>query len=79
MTAADLPGIGFHEALEMLYLFDKPFRVDVADSERLLAVGATRRAGPPQRSLGRVCCSPTVGKAVRTGPSIFRGGGGVTS
>lgn len=41
MTPAQLSSIGFDEALEMLYLFEKPFRVDAADTERLLGVGAS--------------------------------------
>ncbi len=41
MTTTQLSDIGFHEALEMLYLFEKPFRVDTADTERLLGVGAS--------------------------------------
>jgi nucleoside-diphosphate-sugar epimerase len=41
MTAANLSDIGFEEAIEMLYLFDKPFLVDAADSERLLGVTAS--------------------------------------
>ena len=41
MTQAELTDIGFHEALEMLYLFEKPFRVDAADTERMLGVGAS--------------------------------------
>ena len=41
MTPTQLSGIGFHEALEMLYLFEKPFRVDAADSEQLLGVRAS--------------------------------------
>jgi nucleoside-diphosphate-sugar epimerase len=41
MTVAQLSDIGFHEAIEMLYLFEKPFRVDTADTERLLGVRAS--------------------------------------
>jgi nucleoside-diphosphate-sugar epimerase len=41
MTTTQLAGIGFHEAIEMLYLFEKPFRVDAADTERLLEVSAS--------------------------------------
>lgn len=41
MTAAQLSGIGFQEAVEMLYLFDKPLLVDAADTERLLEVTAS--------------------------------------
>jgi len=41
MTTAQLADIGFTEALEMLYLFKKPFQVDTADTERLLEVGAS--------------------------------------
>jgi hypothetical protein len=33
--------LGFHEAIEMLYLFEKPFRVDALDTERLLEVSAS--------------------------------------
>ena len=41
MTAAQLSGVGFHEAIEMLYLFEKPLQVDAAETERLLGVGSS--------------------------------------
>ncbi|MFL6602594.1 MAG: NAD(P)H-binding protein [Steroidobacteraceae bacterium] len=41
MTATQLSGIGFHEAIEMLYLFESAFLVDAADTDRLLGVTAS--------------------------------------
>jgi nucleoside-diphosphate-sugar epimerase len=41
MTAAQLSGIGFQEAVEMLYLFDRSLLLDAADTERLLGVTAS--------------------------------------
>lgn len=41
LAAAQLQGIGFHEAIEMTYLFDKPLLVDAADTEQLLGVTAS--------------------------------------
>lgn len=41
MTATQLAAVGFHEAIEMLYLFDKPLLVDSGDTERLLGVTAS--------------------------------------
>jgi len=41
MTAAQLSGVGFDEAIEMLYLFEKPLRVDAAETERLLGVSSS--------------------------------------
>jgi nucleoside-diphosphate-sugar epimerase len=41
MSAAQLPAIGFQEAVEMLYLFDRPLLVDATDTERLLGVAAS--------------------------------------
>ena len=51
MTTAQLADIGFHEALEMLYLFKKPFQVDTADTERLLGVGASSLEAMIQETL----------------------------
>ena len=41
LTPAELEGIGFHEAIEMSYLFEKPLLVDAGDTERLLGVTAS--------------------------------------
>lgn len=42
LTPAGLEGIGFHEAIEMSYLFEKPLLVDAGDTEKLLGVTASR-------------------------------------
>jgi nucleoside-diphosphate-sugar epimerase len=42
LTTAELEGIGFHEGVEMRYLFDKPLLVDASDTERLLGITASR-------------------------------------
>jgi nucleoside-diphosphate-sugar epimerase len=41
MTATQLSGMGFDEAIEMLYLFENAFLVDAADTDRLLGVTAS--------------------------------------
>jgi hypothetical protein len=41
LTSADLEGIGFHEAIEMSYLFEKPLLVDAGDTEKLLGITAS--------------------------------------
>ena len=41
LTAADLEGIGFGEAIEMSYLFEKPLLLDASDTEKLLGVTAS--------------------------------------
>ncbi len=41
LTAADLEGIGFHEGIEMAYLFEKPLVIDAGDTEKLLGVTAS--------------------------------------
>jgi nucleoside-diphosphate-sugar epimerase len=51
MTAHELSGIGFPEAIEMLYLFEKPFRVDAADTQHLLGVGPSSLEGMVQDTL----------------------------
>jgi nucleoside-diphosphate-sugar epimerase len=38
---ADLEGIGFGEAVEMAYLFEKPLLLDASDTEKLLGVTAS--------------------------------------
>lgn len=38
LAPADLEKIGFHEAIEMLYLFEKPLLVDAEESTRLLGI-----------------------------------------
>lgn len=41
LTSADLDGIGFGEAVEMAYLFEKPLLLDAGDTEKLLGVTAS--------------------------------------
>lgn len=41
LTIAEMEGIGFHEGVEMSYLFDKPLLIDASDTENLLGVKAT--------------------------------------
>jgi nucleoside-diphosphate-sugar epimerase len=41
LTPAELEGIGFHEALEMLYLFEQPLLVDAEETTRLLGITAS--------------------------------------
>ena len=41
LSSADLEGIGFHEAVEMSYLFEKPLLVDASETEQLLGVRAS--------------------------------------
>jgi nucleoside-diphosphate-sugar epimerase len=41
LTPADLESVGFHEGIEMSYLFDKPLLVDAGDTEKLLGVTAS--------------------------------------
>ncbi|MBC9878109.1 NAD(P)H-binding protein [Bradyrhizobium sp. INPA01-394B] len=41
LTSADLEGIGFGEAVEMSYLFEKPLLLDAGDTETLLGVTAS--------------------------------------
>jgi nucleoside-diphosphate-sugar epimerase len=41
LTSADLDGIGFGEAIEMAYLFEKPLLLDAGDTEKLLGVTAS--------------------------------------
>ncbi|WP_315832117.1 NAD(P)H-binding protein [Bradyrhizobium prioriisuperbiae] len=41
LTSIELEGLGFREAIEMSYLFDKPLLVDADDTERLLGVRAS--------------------------------------
>jgi nucleoside-diphosphate-sugar epimerase len=41
LTSADLEGIGFSEAIEMAYLFEKPLLLDAGETERLLGVTAS--------------------------------------
>ncbi len=41
LTASDLEAAGFHEAVEMAYLFERPFLVDAGDTERLLGIAAS--------------------------------------
>ena len=51
MTTAQLADIGFHEAIEMLYLFENPFRVDAVETERLLGVAASSVEAMVERTL----------------------------
>ncbi|QPF91743.1 NAD(P)H-binding protein [Bradyrhizobium commune] len=44
LTPADLESIGFHEGIEMSYLFEKPLLVDAGDTEKLLGVAASSLA-----------------------------------
>ncbi|UPK36007.1 NAD(P)H-binding protein [Bradyrhizobium sp. 186] len=41
LTPVELERIGFHEAIEMSYLFEKPLLVDAGDTEKLLGVTAS--------------------------------------
>ncbi|MGX5805539.1 NAD(P)H-binding protein [Bradyrhizobium sp. Arg314] len=41
LTTDELEEIGFHEGVEMRYLFDKPLLVDATDTEQLLGVAAS--------------------------------------
>ena len=41
LSPAELQGIGFHEAIEMSYLFDKPVLIDASETEHLLGVTAS--------------------------------------
>lgn len=41
LTIAEMEGIGFHEGVEMSYLFEKPLLIDASDTENLLGVRAT--------------------------------------
>lgn len=41
LTKGELEAIGFHEGVEMSYLFDKPLLVDASDTENLLGVRAS--------------------------------------
>jgi nucleoside-diphosphate-sugar epimerase len=41
LTSADLEGVGFGEAVEMSYLFEKPLVLDSSDTEKLLGVTAS--------------------------------------
>jgi nucleoside-diphosphate-sugar epimerase len=41
LSAAELESLGFHELIEIGYLFDKPCLVDATDTERLLKVEAS--------------------------------------
>jgi nucleoside-diphosphate-sugar epimerase len=41
LTSADLDGIGFGEAIEMAYLFEKQLLLDASDTEKLLGVTAS--------------------------------------
>ncbi|MDI4235490.1 NAD(P)H-binding protein [Bradyrhizobium sp. Arg237L] len=41
LTAEELEAIGFHEGVEMRYLFDNPLVVDASDTEQLLGVTAS--------------------------------------
>jgi nucleoside-diphosphate-sugar epimerase len=41
LTSADLEGMGFDEAIEMSYLFEKPLLLDADDTEKLLGVTAS--------------------------------------
>ncbi len=41
LTPVELERIGFHEAIEMSYLFEKPLLVDAGDTEKLLDVTAS--------------------------------------
>jgi nucleoside-diphosphate-sugar epimerase len=65
MTANQLADVGFHEAIEMLYLFEKPFLVDAVDTGRLLAVTA---------SSFEVMIRDTLLDRGSGGPSLFNSG-----
>jgi nucleoside-diphosphate-sugar epimerase len=41
LTSADLDSIGFGEAVEMSYLFEKPLLLDAGDTEKLLGITAS--------------------------------------
>jgi nucleoside-diphosphate-sugar epimerase len=41
LTTDELEAIGFHEGVEMRYLFDKPLVVDATDTEQLLGIKAS--------------------------------------
>jgi len=41
LTSAELEGIGFHEAIEISYLFNKPVLIDASETEQLLGVTAS--------------------------------------